>query len=254
MPRWLVGISHDITELKQHVTSLHAAKEVAEAASRELETFSYSVAHDLRTPLRSIDGFSQALLEDFGDQLGAVGVGHLNRVRAAAQRMATLIDDLLMLSRVTRSELKRSHVDLGELFRTSLATLQRLDPDRRVAIEISGELLASADVQQLAIAFDNLCGNAWKFTSKRADARIELGSHVEHGSRVFFVRDNGVGFDMQYAGKLFGVFQRLHSDSEFPGTGIGLATVQRIIRRHGGRIWATGEVGHGAMFSFTLGE
>ncbi|HEX4455343.1 MAG TPA: PAS domain-containing protein [Kofleriaceae bacterium] len=254
VPRWLVGISHDITELKQHVASLRAAKEAAEAANRELEAFSYSVAHDLRTPLRSIDGFSQALLEDFGDQLGGVGAGHLNRVRAAAQRMATLIDDLLMLSRVTRAELKRSHVDLGELFRTSLATLQRLDPERRVAIAISGELHVSADPQQLAITFDNLCGNAWKFTSKRADARIELGSHVEHGSRVFFVRDNGVGFDMQYAGKLFGVFQRLHSDSEFPGTGIGLATVQRIIQRHGGRVWATGEVGHGAMFSFTLGE
>jgi PAS domain S-box-containing protein len=253
VPRWLVGISHDITELKQHVTSLRAAKDAAEAANRELEAFSYSVAHDLRTPLRSIDGFSQALLEDFGDQLGAVGSGHLHRVRAAAQRMATLIDDLLMLSRVTRSELKRSHVDLGELFRTSLATLQRLEPDRNVAITIGGELRASADPQQLAIAFDNLCGNAWKFTSKRAAARIEIGSRVEAGERVFFVRDNGVGFDMQYAGKLFGVFQRLHADSEFPGTGIGLATVQRIIQRHGGRVWATGEVGQGAMFSFTLG-
>jgi hypothetical protein len=254
VPRWLVGISHDITELKQHVTSLRAAKETAEAANRELEAFSYSVAHDLRTPLRSIDGFSQALLEDFGEQLGAVGSGHLHRVRAAAQRMAILIDDLLMLSRVTRSELKRSRVDLGELFAASIATLQRLDPERNVAIAIGGELRGAGDPQQLAIAFDNLCGNAWKFTSKRAAARIELGSRVENGSRVFFVRDNGVGFDMQYAGKLFGVFQRLHAESEFPGTGIGLATVQRIIQRHGGRIWATGEVGHGAMFSFTLGE
>jgi light-regulated signal transduction histidine kinase (bacteriophytochrome) len=135
-----------------------------------------------------------------------------------------------------------------------MATLQRLEPERNVAIAIGGELRASGDPQQLAIAFDNLCGNAWKFTSKCSAARIELGSRVENGSRVFFVRDNGVGFDMQYAGKLFGVFQRLHSDSEFSGTGIGLATVQRIIQRHGGRVWATGEVGHGAMFSFTIGE
>jgi PAS domain S-box-containing protein len=252
VPRWLVGISHDITELKEHVASLRAAKDAAEAANRELETFSYSVAHDLRTPLRSIDGFSQALLEDFGDQLGPTGADHLNRVRAAAQRMATLIDDLLMLSRVTRSGLTRTTVDLGELFRASIATLQRLEPNREVELVTGDDLRVSGDPHQLAIAFDNLCGNAWKFTGTCERARIELGSREENGSRVFFVRDNGVGFDMQYAGKLFGVFQRLHADPQFPGTGIGLATVQRIVQRHGGSIWATGEVGHGATFSFTL--
>jgi PAS domain S-box-containing protein len=252
-PRWLLGISHDITDHKQHLASLRAAKDAAEAANRELEAFSYSVAHDLRTPLRSIDGFSQALTEDFAEQLGPTGKNYLDRVRGAARRMAELIDALLMLSRVTRSELKRAPVDLGELFRSALATHQRLDPDRRVDVVVAGDLRAIGDAQQLAVAFDNLCGNAWKFTSKQADARIELGSRVDAGSRVFYVRDNGVGFDMQYAAKLFGVFQRLHSDSEFPGTGIGLATVQRIVQRHGGRVWADGVIGRGATFSFTLG-
>ena len=252
-PRWLLGISHDITEQKQYVSSLRAAKEAAEAANRELEAFSYSVAHDLRTPLRSIDGFSQALLEDCADQLGQAGKNHLDRVRAAAQRMAGMIDALLMLSRVTRSELHRAPVDLAELFHSALATHQRLDPERRVEIVVGGNLVTVGDAQQLAIVFDNLCGNAWKFTSKRPDARIELGSRVAEGARVFYVRDNGVGFDMQFAAKLFGVFQRLHSETEFPGTGIGLATVQRIVNRHGGRIWADSAIGHGTTFSFTLG-
>ena len=252
-PRWLLGISHDITEQKQYVASLRAAKDAAEAANRELEAFSYSVAHDLRTPLRSIDGFSQALLEDCADELGTIGKNHLDRVRAAAQRMAGMIDALLMLSRVTRSELRRTSVDLGELFRGALATHQRLEPDRRVEIVVGGDLRTIGDAQQLAIAFDNLCGNAWKFTSKQMDARIELGSRVDGATRVFFIRDNGVGFDMQFAAKLFGVFQRLHSESEFPGTGIGLATVQRIVHRHGGRVWAESVLGRGTTFSFTLG-
>jgi len=252
-PRWLLGISHDITEQKQYVASLRAAKDAAEAANRELEAFSYSVAHDLRTPLRSIDGFSQALLEDYADALGPSGKSHLDRVRAAAQRMAGMIDALLMLSRVTRSELKRAPVDLAELFRSALATHQRLDPERRVEIVVGDHLHAVGDVQQLAIALDNLCGNAWKFTSKQPDARIELGSRTEGGARVFYVRDNGVGFDMRFANKLFGAFQRLHTEAEFPGTGIGLATVQRIVQRHGGRVWADSAIGRGTTFSFTLG-
>jgi PAS domain S-box-containing protein len=252
--RWLVGISHDITDLKHSVSALRAAKDAAEAANRELEAFSYSVAHDLRTPLRSIDGFSQALLEDFGDVLDKTAKNYLDRVRAAAQHMAALIDALLVLSRVTRSELRRAPMELDTLFRTSMSTLQRLDPDRKVDLIVTGDLRAVGDVQQLAIVFDNLCGNAWKFTAKQPVARIELGSRMDGGERVFFVRDNGVGFDMKFASKLFGVFQRLHSNADFPGTGIGLATVQRIIQRHGGRVWAEGDVGSGATFSFALGD
>jgi len=251
-PRYLLGISQDITDNKRTMATLRAAKESAENANRELESFSYSVAHDLRSPLRSIDSFSRALIEDFGDKLGEVGLDYCVRVRNSAQRMAALIDDLLKLSRVTRSDLRRQPVDLGEMFRAALAPLQR-ETTRTVEIVASGELKASADAKLLAIVFDNLCGNAWKFTSKLGAARIELGTHMENGERVYFIRDNGVGFDMAYREKLFGVFQRLHPESEFPGTGVGLATVNRIIQRHGGRIWAEGEVGKGATFYFTLG-
>jgi len=252
-PRYLLGISQDITNSKLTMATLRAAKESAENANRELESFSYSVAHDLRTPLRSIDGFSQALIEDFGDKLGEVGLNYCVRVRNSAQRMAALIDDLLKLSRVTRSDLRRRPVDLGEMFRAAFAPLQR-ETTRHVEIVVSGDLKANADAKLLAIAFDNLCGNAWKFTSKLEAARIELGTRVDNGERVYFIRDNGVGFDMAYREKLFGVFQRLHPESEFPGTGVGLATVNRIIQRHGGRVWAEGEVGKGATFYFTLGD
>ena len=254
VPRYLLGISEDITDRKRDTFALRTAKEAAEAANRELEAFSYSVAHDLRAPLRAIDGFSQALLEDCADTLGDVGRGHLDRVRNAAQRMASLIDDLLMLSRVTRAELRRQPVDLGDLFKAAVATLQRLEPARTVKIAVGDELRTTADAKLLAIVFDNLCSNAWKFSSKTAAARIALETRVDRGERIYSVRDNGVGFDMAYVGKLFGVFHRLHPDSEFPGTGIGLATVERIIQRHGGRIWAEGDVGKGAIFSFTLGE
>ena len=234
--------------------SLQQAKAIAEASNHELEAFSYSVAHDLRAPLRGIDGFSQALLEDYGDKLDDEGKQHLRFVRESAQQMAHLIDDLLTLSRVTRSELRREPVDLTGLVRAALAHAAKVHPDRRVETVVADGLTAEGDARMLKAALDNLLGNAWKFTNRRAQARIEVGAAVEDGERAFFVRDNGVGFDMAHAAKLFGVFQRLHSSAEFEGTGIGLATVQRIIQRHGGRIWAESQPDHGATFYFTLND
>jgi two-component system, NtrC family, sensor kinase len=217
----------------------------------ELESFSYSVAHDLRAPLRSIDGFSLALLEDYNERLDEEGKQYLHYVRQSTQHMARLIDDLLALSRVTRSVLERAQTDISSMARGVAARLERSSPDRKVDIVVADGLLADCDYRLLTIAFENLIGNAWKFTGKRADARIEVGV-IAGRPRTYFVRDNGAGFDMAYASKLFGVFQRLHSAAEFEGTGIGLATVQRIIRRHGGRIWAEAAVERGAAFYFTL--
>jgi two-component system NtrC family sensor kinase len=239
-----------------------AAQEVAEARAalaeelecknKELEAFSYSVAHDLRTPLRSVDGFSQALLEDYTDKLDDVGKQYLRYVRESAQQMGQLIDDLLSLSRVTRGDFEREQVDLTAITSSVATRLQKRHAGRKVELVVADGLVAAGDVRLLTIALENLLGNAWKFTSKRANARIEVGSSNNRGRRTYFVRDNGAGFDMTYASKLFGVFQRLHSVSEFEGTGIGLATVDRVVRRHGGRIWAEGEVGSGATFFFTL--
>jgi light-regulated signal transduction histidine kinase (bacteriophytochrome) len=224
-----------------------------ETKNEELESFSYSVAHDLRAPLRSIDGFALALLEDYNDQLDDDGRHYLNYVRDAAQQMARLIDDLLALSRVTRGEFERAPVDLGAIARDVLARLAQADSGRQVDAVVADDLAAEADGRLLAILFENLLGNAWKFTAKTAQAKIEVGA-TGGEQRVFFVRDNGAGFDMAYAGKLFGIFQRLHAKSEFDGTGIGLATVRRVVRRHGGRIWAEGAVGRGATFFFTLDD
>ncbi|MEO7093390.1 MAG: ATP-binding protein [Polyangiales bacterium] len=252
-PLYLLGISQDITDRKRADTELRRAKEQAERASKELESFSYSVAHDLRAPLRGIDGFSQALIEDYGDKLDGPGRRYLDRVRESAQRMAHLIDDLLALSKVTRSELSIRTVDLSALAATSVASLQRLEPGREVSIVIEPGLSAQADPRMLAIALDNLFGNAWKFTSKAPGARIELFAIHRDGRHGFAIRDNGAGFDMQYVNKLFGVFQRLHTEAEFPGTGIGLATVARIIHRHHGQVTAEGTSGQGATFYFTLG-
>ena len=254
VPQYLLGISHDITERKQAHAELSAAKANAEHAIRELESFSYSVAHDLRTPLRAIDGFSQALIEDYGERLDGEGLRYLERVRQAAQRMAGLIDDLLTLSRVTRTELRRTRVDLSALAHALLDGWQRVEPGRRVDLVIAPGIVVDADPQLTSIALDNLLGNAWKFTAKRADARIELGVQDGDGELAYFVRDNGAGFDMAYRDKLFGVFQRLHTEVEFPGTGIGLATVARITQRHRGRVWANSVVGEGATFYFTLTE
>jgi light-regulated signal transduction histidine kinase (bacteriophytochrome) len=222
--------------------------------NQELEAFSYSVAHDLRAPLRSIDGFGQALLEDYGDRLDADGKKYLANVRESAQRMALLIDDLLKLSRVVRSEFRRDPVDLARLATSVLSQLEKTAPERMVEQVIGDALIASGDAALLRVLLENLLGNAWKFTAKRPAARIELGARDEEGRRVFFVRDNGAGFDMKYADKLFAAFQRLHTSAEFEGTGIGLAIVQRIVRRHGGRVWAEGELGRGATFFFTLDE
>jgi signal transduction histidine kinase len=224
-----------------------------EEANKELDAFSYTVSHDLRTPLSSIEGFSQALLEDYVAILDARGQDYLQRICGATQRMADLIDALLGLSHVTRAELVREAVDVSALARALATDLQRREPTRQVEFVIADGLVAHGDARWLGVVLENLFSNAWKFTAKQPRARIEFGSLPQHaGSRVFFVCDNGVGFDMAYADKLFSAFQRLHGRTEYPGTGVGLATVQRIIQRHGGRIWAEGAVGQGATFYFTL--
>lgn len=223
------------------------------AVNHELESFSYSVSHDLRAPLRSVDGFSQALLEDCSEQLDASGQNYLQRIRAATQRMGNLIDDLLTLSRVIRSDVRIESVNLSRLASHICAELQRTQLDRQIEFVIKPGLLASGDERLLQVVLENLLNNAVKFTSKHSQARIELGTIVqEDGSLVYFVRDDGVGFDMNYASKLFSPFQRLHGMQEFQGNGIGLATVQRVIRRHGGRVWAESAVESGATFYFTL--
>jgi light-regulated signal transduction histidine kinase (bacteriophytochrome) len=225
------------------------------AVNKELESFSYSVSHDLRAPLRSIDGFSQALLEDCLDQLDAAGQDYLRRIRAATQRMGQLIDDLLTLSRVTRSDLRKESVDLSRLASRICTHLQQVYPERQVEFEIEPNLFARGDARLLQVVLDNLLNNAWKFTARQTQAKIEFGTMTqENGIPVYFVRDNGVGFDMVFVDKLFKPFQRLHRMEEFPGNGIGLATVQRIIHRHGGQAWAEGDLNQGATFYFTLAE
>ena len=231
-----------------------------EIANQELQAFSYSVSHDLRAPLRGVDGWSLALLEDYGAQLDDTAKGYLQTIRSETQRMGQLIDDLLVLSRVSRGELKREQVDLSALAHSVARRLEQAQPGRRIEFDIAPGLTAAGDARLLEIVLTNLFENAIKFTGPRASARIEFGCEkqvdaVNEGRRnVFFVRDNGVGFDMIYAQKLFGAFQRMHKASEFPGTGIGLATVQRIVHRHDGRIWAESKADHGATFYFTLAE
>lgn len=264
---------------------LKRTSNLLELSNKELEAFSYSVSHDLRAPLRSIDGFSQALVEDYAGKLDATGKDYLQRMRAAAQRLGELIDALLVLSRVTRGEVHRERVDLSALAQAIAGELQRREPERRAEFVIAEGLAATGDRRLLHLALENLLGNAWKFTARRPAARIEFGrvSTAEHpeGARtprgcpsaesiasegaglsairnpqsaIYFVRDNGAGFDMAYADKLFEAFQRLHAQAEFGGTGIGLATVRRIIYRHGGTIWAEGVPDQGATFYFTLGD
>jgi PAS domain S-box-containing protein len=252
-------IQYDITELKsaeRQVRRLNhdlEQRQVAlEATNKELEAFSYSVSHDLRAPLRSIDGFSQALLEDFGDQIPVEGQGYLQRIRLAAQKMANLIDDLLNLSRVTRALLKPISIDLSELAGGIVNELKESQPERNVVFSIEPNLTATADLNLTKIVLENLLNNAWKFTSKQPEAKIEFGCKQHADRPQFFVSDNGAGFDMNYADKLFGAFQRLHSENDYPGTGVGLATVQRIIHRHGGEVHAQGSINHGATFYFTL--
>ena len=224
-----------------------------EALNKELESFSYSVSHDLRAPLRAIDGFTEAFIEEYGAGLDDQATRYLSRVRSGAQRMGQLIDDLLNLSRIARAPVLRERVDVSALATKVLSDLRARNPDRTVETSIAAGLVAEADPRLLAVLFDNLLGNAWKFTAKRSTACIEVGEESHDGARTFFVRDNGAGFDMAYASRLFAPFQRLHSESDFPGTGIGLATVLRVLSRHGGRIWAEGAKDRGATFRFTLG-
>jgi signal transduction histidine kinase len=257
------GLQHYATELEQRVAErTHELEERNEAlrrnaaellaANQELDAFAYSVSHDLRAPLRSIDGFSQVLLEDYTAVLDDAGQDSLQRVRAASQRMATLIDDLLKLARVTRAEMRTEVVDLSDLAREIGAELQQMVPDRRVEFVIASGLETQGDSRLLRVALENLLRNCWKYTARQPEPRVEFGLSETNGGRAFMVRDNGAGFDMKYADKLFGVFQRLHSAAEFEGTGVGLATVRRIITRHGGRVWAEGAVDRGATFYFTL--
>ena len=256
------NIREQLLQKEVEVVAANSARELAEIRATfvdelkskniELEAFSYSVSHDLRAPLRSIDGFSKLLLVDYADKLDAKGQDYLHLVRESAQRMGELIDDLLLLSRVGRADLSRDQIDLSEIARGVSDELKKKDPDRHVKWCIEDQLLVEADSGLMRVAFDNLLGNSWKFTAKVSAPRIEVGTDQQEGVAVYFVRDNGAGFSMEYAEKLFNPFQRLHAESEFEGTGIGLATVHRIIDRHGGRIWADSAVDHGATFYFTI--
>jgi len=225
-----------------------------EQVNRELEAFSSSVSHDLRAPLRSISGFGSLLMEEYGDRLDDTGRGYLKHVTAGTLRMSELIEDLIKLAHVTRMQLSRKPLSLTELAHKTTAGLQAANPERSCRVEIAADLAAHGDSRLVGIALDNLLGNAWKFTSRRKDAHIAVGSEMTDHGLAFYVRDNGAGFSMKHAARLFAPFQRLHHEDEFPGTGIGLATVQRIIARHGGRIWVEAEEGKGATFYFTLGD
>ncbi|MFZ2948523.1 MAG: ATP-binding protein, partial [Desulfuromonadaceae bacterium] len=224
-----------------------------ENANRELDTFAYTVSHDLRAPLRAIDGFSTALLKDYWDKLDEEGKTYLRYLQEGSQEMRNLIDGLLSLSRSSRGELSAEQVDLSSMATIVVNELHKAEPDRRVSIHITPNVKAYADRQLLRSAMENLLGNAWKYTSQRSDGRIEFGAEERGGKTVYFVRDNGAGFDMSNSDKLFLPFHRLHKAAEFPGIGIGLATVERIIHRHNGQIWAQAAVGEGATFYFTLG-
>jgi PAS domain S-box-containing protein len=241
----------EIRRLNQDLEQRAAELEIV---NKELESFSYSVSHDLRAPLRSINGFSHALLEDYNDKLPEEGQNYLKRIQAAAQRMGELVDSLLSLARVTRITVEFKPVNLSNLAEKTLTELQSQQPAHQVRFFVSKDLIVNGDRQLLQIALENLIGNAWKFTSKRKGAYIEVGAQNESGEQIYFVRDNGAGFDMTYKDKLFGTFQRFHSVEEYPGTGIGLATVQRIIHRHGGRIWAESKVDKGTTLYFTIGN
>lgn len=256
-------LAEEVTERirnEEEVTRLNAELESRvrhrtaqlEAANQELEAFCYSVSHDLRSPLRAIDGFSQALIEDLPEIIPEEGLRYLDRIRSSVQRMGQLIEDLLNLSRVSRGTLEQQTADLSAIAKQVVSDLRQRDPDRRVDVSVWDGMSTLGDARLLRAMFENLIGNAWKFTSRTENAQIEIGALRDRERVTYFVRDNGAGFDMAYADKLFGAFQRLHSANEFQGTGIGLATVQRIVHRHGGRIWADARVGAGAVFFFTL--
>ena len=252
-PVGMAGYSIDISELKKREAELQQMAEQLLASNRELEAFSYSVSHDLRAPLRAIDGFSLALLEDYGNQLDDTAHDYLNRVRNGAQRLGILIDEILQLSRVNRSELVLENVDLAELARSVFEEIREGDTERQVEFVLEDDLQVQGDARLLRLMLENLIGNAWKFTAREEKARISFG-RMREDPEILYIQDNGVGFNMNHAGKLFGAFQRLHRLTDFPGTGVGLATVQRIIHRHGGKIWANAEEGVGATFYFTLSK
>lgn len=248
-------------ELYQHAQELQRAKEAVEIANRELvlknqelEAFSYSVSHDLRAPVRSIIGFGKILLEDYGENLDAQGKDYLTRMMNAGQKTGQLIDALLQLSRLSRKPIEKNTIDLSAMVKEILNELQQMDPTREVNCKIAHNILTEGDKQFMQIVLQNLIGNAWKYTGRKTKAYIEFGVQKQDHETIYFIRDNGAGFDMSYANKLFGIFQRLHSFAEFEGIGIGLVTAQRIIRRMGGRIWAEGVVDQGATFFFTLTE
>lgn len=247
-----VCVIQDISESKRLESEIKERNLALSAANQELEAFSYSVSHDLRAPLRIIDGFSQALVEDAGEQLQGEAKVHLERIRAGVQRMGQLIDAVLNLSRLTRAAMTIVDLDLTLMGKTIIAELRSLEPNRKVEVIIQEGMRAKGDLILMKVTLENLIGNAWKYTSKKDVARIEFGQTTKEGIEVFYVKDNGAGFDMNYAKKLFTPFQRLHTQSEFSGTGIGLASVKRIIHRHAGTIWAESVVGEGTTFYFTL--
>ena len=245
-------------EAEQRILALNAELEhkarALEASNRELESFSYSVSHDIRAPLRTIDGFSRFLIDEEGPKLSEQGKDYVVRIRKSCDRMGLIIEDLLKLSRVMRGEISIREFDISSLARSVAEEIREINPNRDLEFVACGPEIVEGDERMLRIAIENLLHNAWKFTSKTSHAKVEFGVTRQDGERVFFVRDNGAGFDMKYSGKLFRPFERLHEESEFPGTGIGLASVQRVMERHGGRVWAEGKVGEGATFYFTLGE
>jgi PAS domain S-box-containing protein len=264
-PQKIIGSIRDISERKKsekEIKKLYSNLEKIvsertkqlELSNNELEAFSYSVSHDLRAPLRSISGFSQALLEDYYENLEGQAKDYLNRIVSSCSQMTQLIDDLLNLSRISRWTINSENVNLSVIANEIINEFKTQQPDKSVNISISDKLVVSGDKQLLKIVVQNLLENAWKYSSKNDSPKIEFGKHKEEGKEVFFVKDNGVGFDMKYSGKLFGVFQRLHSTKEFPGSGVGLSTVQRIVQRHNGQIWADAKVNEGATFFFTIGN
>jgi light-regulated signal transduction histidine kinase (bacteriophytochrome) len=248
----MVRLKETEDQLKKQRNYLEKLVNDLEAANKELESFSYSVSHDLRAPLRTLDGFSGMLLEDYGDKLDETGKDYLNRIRKAGQTMSQLIEDMLKLSRITRAEILKEEVNLSDLARTICDELKATQPDRQLECIVAPQIAVYADKHLLEILMRNLLDNSWKYSSKCPITRIEVGSASQNEKKVYFIRDNGIGFDMKYADRLFVPFQRLHSNQEYAGTGIGLATVQRVIQRHSGKIWAESEVGKGSTFYFTL--
>jgi PAS domain S-box-containing protein len=248
----MLTIIHDITEHKRALSALHSRTEELQFANSELKSFSYSVSHDLRSPITVIKGFSNILLEDYGDKFDEYGKNVLNHIITGTNKMSSIIESLLSLSRISRETMICQEIDLGTIAETVISELRQNEPERAVQVNIANTIPAHADPKLITITLTNLIGNAWKYTGKNKDARIDVGITIDGDENVYFIRDNGAGFDMDYADKLFKPFQRLHKESEFTGTGIGLAIVQRIIQRHGGRIWAESQADLGSTFYFTL--